>query len=104
MYARSRKKPLWKLVVDFTPVSNLNSDKGQLFLSLTWIDFPKEDFVKSTSFRYISDAITKEEALHMLKEQEAGKKAREQIVKELGYKTHHLYTAHINKRLHSFFL
>ena len=40
--------------------------------------------MKSTSFRYISDAITKEEALHMLKKQEAGKKAREEIVKELG--------------------
>jgi len=63
MYARSRKKPLWKLVVDFTP----------------------EDFVKSASFRYISDALTKEEALIMLKEQEAGKKAREEKVKELGY-------------------
>ncbi|KAF8813125.1 mandelate racemase/muconate lactonizing enzyme [Phlegmacium glaucopus] len=63
MYARSRKKPLWKLVVDFTP----------------------EEFVKSTSFRYISDAITKEEALVMLKEKEAGKKAREEKVKEIGY-------------------
>lgn len=40
--------------------------------------------MKSTSFRYISDAITKEEAFHMLKEQEAGKNAREEIVKELG--------------------
>ena len=39
MYARSRKKPLWKLVVDFTPVSNL-IPRGQTtvnFLSL--IDF-----------------------------------------------------------------
>ena len=41
--------------------------------------------MKSASFRYISDAITKEEALVMLKEQEAGKKAREEKVKELGY-------------------
>jgi L-fuconate dehydratase len=40
--------------------------------------------VKSASFRYISDAITKEEALVMLKKQEAGKKAREENVKELG--------------------
>jgi L-fuconate dehydratase len=40
--------------------------------------------VKSASFRYISDAITKGEALVMLKEQEAGKKAREEKVKELG--------------------
>ena len=40
--------------------------------------------MKSASFRYISDAITQEEALQMLKEKEAGKNAREAIVKELG--------------------
>ncbi|KAH9478780.1 L-galactonate dehydratase [Psilocybe cubensis] len=63
MYARSRRKPLWKLVVDFTP----------------------EELVRSAAFRYISDAITKEEALAMLKEKEAGKKEREAKVLELGY-------------------
>jgi L-fuconate dehydratase len=63
MYARSRKKPLWKLVVDFTP----------------------EELVRSAAWRYISDAITKEEALAMLKKKEAGKKEREVKVKELGY-------------------
>ena len=63
MYARSRKKPLWKLVVDFTP----------------------EELVRSAAWRYISDAITKEEALAMLKEKEAGKKEREENVKEVGY-------------------
>lgn len=63
MYARSRKKPLWKLIVDFTP----------------------EELVQSTAFRYISDAITKEEALAMLKEKEAGKKEREAKVREIGY-------------------
>ena len=40
--------------------------------------------MKSASFRYISDAITKEEALIMLQKKEAGKKAREEKVKELG--------------------
>lgn len=63
MYARARQKPLWKLVVDFTP----------------------EELVNATAFRYISDAITKEEALAMLKEKEAGKKEREATVRELGY-------------------
>jgi len=63
MYTRSRNKPLWKLVVDFTP----------------------EELVNSAAFRYISDAITKEEALAMLKEKEAGKKEREEKVRELGY-------------------
>ncbi|KAK7051096.1 hypothetical protein VNI00_005208 [Paramarasmius palmivorus] len=63
MYARSRKKPLWKLVVDFTP----------------------EELVRSAAWRYISDAITKEEALAMLKEKEATKAEREKLVREVGY-------------------
>lgn len=63
MYARSRNKPLWKLVVDFTA----------------------EEIVQSAAFRYISDAITKEEALVLLKEKEATKKEREAKVIELGF-------------------
>ncbi|KAF9051765.1 enolase C-terminal domain-like protein [Panaeolus papilionaceus] len=63
MYARSRNKPLWKLLVDFTP----------------------EELVKSASFRYITEAITREEALAMLKEKAAGKAEREAKVRELGY-------------------
>ncbi|ESK84130.1 mandelate racemase muconate lactonizing protein, partial [Moniliophthora roreri MCA 2997] len=63
MYARSRQKPLWKLVVDFTP----------------------EELVRSAAWRYISDAITKEEALAMLKEKEATKAEREALVREVGY-------------------
>ena len=62
MYARSTKKPLWKLVVDMTP----------------------EELVRSAAFRYISDAISKEEALAMLKEKAPGKKVREEKVRELG--------------------
>ncbi|KDQ58507.1 hypothetical protein JAAARDRAFT_176481 [Jaapia argillacea MUCL 33604] len=63
MYARSRNKPLWKLVVDMSP----------------------EEIVRSAAFRYISDAITKEEALAMLKAKEATKKEREAKVREVGY-------------------
>ncbi|KAL5480675.1 hypothetical protein ACEPAI_9615 [Sanghuangporus weigelae] len=63
MFARSRKKPLWKLVVDFTP----------------------EEFVRATTFRYITDAITPEEALEMLKAKESGKKEREERVRKEGY-------------------
>lgn len=40
--------------------------------------------MNSAAFRYISDAITKEEALEMLKAKEAGKKEREANVRELG--------------------
>jgi len=62
MFARAREKPLWKLVVDMTP----------------------EEFVEATAFRYITDAITREEAVALLKAREAGKKDRETTVKELG--------------------
>lgn len=41
--------------------------------------------VNSAAFRYISDAITKEEALAMIKEKESSKKQREAKVLELGY-------------------
>jgi len=40
--------------------------------------------VKAAAWRYISDAITKEEAIEMLKAKEAGKKDREAKVRELG--------------------
>lgn len=48
-------------------------------------DFTPEEFVRSTAFRYISDAITKEEALALLKSREATKGERTQTVIEQGY-------------------
>lgn len=44
----------------------------------------QEQLVNSAAWRYISDAITKEEALAMLKAKEAGKKDREAKVRQLG--------------------
>jgi len=41
--------------------------------------------VKAVSWRYISDALTKDEALAMLKKNEAGKQARIEEVKKRGY-------------------
>lgn len=63
LFAKSRGKPLWKLIVDFTP----------------------EELVRATTFRYITDAITKEEALDLLRKMEPGKKAREEEVLKRGY-------------------
>ena len=40
--------------------------------------------MRSATFRYITDAITREEALALLKAKEAGKKEREEKVKEVG--------------------
>jgi len=63
MFARSRGKPLWQLVSDFTP----------------------EEFVRATAFRYITDAITQDEALALLRERQSGKEERiKKVIKE-GY-------------------
>jgi hypothetical protein len=45
----------------------------------------KVRMVKAAAFRYITDALTPEEALAMLKEKEAGKKQREEEVTRRGY-------------------
>ena len=54
LWAKVERKPLWKLVSDFTP----------------------EEFVQCIDFRYITDAITPEEAVALLKGQEGGKLRR----------------------------
>jgi len=43
-----------------------------------------EEIVRSTAFRYITDAITKEEALELLKAKQASKAEREKKVREVG--------------------
>ncbi|KAF8467110.1 enolase C-terminal domain-like protein [Russula ochroleuca] len=63
LYARARQKTLWKLLVDMSP----------------------EELVKSATFRYITDVITPDEALAILKAKEATKKEREAIVRSQGY-------------------
>lgn len=45
----------------------------------------QEELVRSTTFKYITDAITPEEALAMLKANESTKKEREAKVSEIGY-------------------
>ena len=40
--------------------------------------------MRATTFRYITDVITHDEALEMLKHKEAGKKEREARVRETG--------------------
>ncbi len=63
LYARSERKPLWKLLVDMNP----------------------EQLVSCIDFRYISDAITPEEALTLLHGKVAGKNDREAQLLEHGY-------------------
>lgn len=54
LWAKVEGKPLWRLVADFTP----------------------DEFVSVIDFRYITDALTKEEALEMLRETAKTKQER----------------------------
>ena len=63
LYAKKEGKPLWKLLVDMSP----------------------EELVSCIDFRYITDAITPEEALEILKRNEGTKAAREVEMLRNGY-------------------
>ena len=61
--AKVERKPLWRLLVDLTP----------------------EQFVGCVPFRYISDAITRDEALEIVQRNEATRADREQHLLANGY-------------------
>jgi L-fuconate dehydratase len=63
LYAKSEGKPLWRLVADFTP----------------------EQFVRCVDFRYLTDAITPDEALAMLRALEPTKAGRIARLEAEGY-------------------
>jgi len=63
LYAKAEGKPLWKLLADMSP----------------------EELVKCIDFTYITDALTPEEALSMLKELEPGKDDRIEELLQHGY-------------------
>lgn len=63
MWARSAGKPLWRLLSDMTP----------------------EQFVDCLDFRYISDALTRSEALDIVNRNQATKELRIQQLMENGY-------------------
>src|SRR5690242_16513318 len=63
LYARVEGKPLWKLLADTEP----------------------EQLVRAIDFTYITDAITKEEALDLLKERASCKDTRLQHLRQNGY-------------------
>ncbi|ORZ01483.1 galactonate dehydratase [Syncephalastrum racemosum] len=63
LWAKAEGKPLWKLIADMTP----------------------EEFVRCIDFRYITDAVTPEEAIQMLSKNAATKAEREQEMREKGY-------------------
>jgi L-fuconate dehydratase len=63
LYAKSERKPLWKLLVDMPP----------------------EQLVAALEFRYLSDALTPNEALEILKRNYSTRNARETEMKATGY-------------------
>ena len=63
LWAKSEKKPLWKLVADFTP----------------------EQFVNCIDFRYLTDVLTPEEALSMLTRLKETQADRLSILERDGY-------------------
>ena len=63
LYAKSERKPLWKLLADMTP----------------------RQIVSCIDFRYITDALTPEEALDLLSKQQRGKVERENQLLRSGY-------------------
>jgi len=63
LWAKLAGKPLWKLLVDLSP----------------------EEIVACVDFSYIEDVLDQEEALDLLRAQEAGRAAREADFREFGY-------------------
>ena len=62
MWARHEKKPVWRLLCDMTP----------------------EEFVNCLDFRYVTDALSRDEAMEILKANESGKAERIRFVEENG--------------------
>ena len=63
LYARSERKPVWKLLVDMSP----------------------EQLVSCIPFRHITDALTPAEAIDILRRNVSTKCEREQEMREIGY-------------------
>ncbi|WP_110658214.1 L-fuconate dehydratase [Salinicola halimionae] len=63
LWAKREGKPVWKLLADMSP----------------------EELVRCLDFRFVTDALTPEEAIGLLKGREAGKADREATMREHGY-------------------
>jgi L-fuconate dehydratase len=63
LYAKTERKPLWKLLADMSPV----------------------ELVRCVPFRYLTDALTPDEALDMLRRNEPTKAIREAEILKTGY-------------------
>jgi len=66
LYAKSRGKPLWKL----------------------WADMEPEELVGCLDFKYVTDVLSPDEAVEMLRGQASTKAAREAEIRASGYPTY----------------
>ena len=71
LYAKTEGKPLWKLLSDMSP----------------------EELVRCADFRYVTDAITSEEALELLRQNEPTKGEREEEMLRDGFPAYTTSTA-----------
>ena len=60
LWAKSQAKPIWRLVADMSP----------------------EEYVSCIDFRYITDALTPEEGVELLRKKQTGKAERLKIVEQ----------------------
>lgn len=60
LWAKSQGKPIWRLVADLSP----------------------EEFVSCIDFRYITDALTPEEGIELLRKRQEGKAERLKVVEQ----------------------
>ena len=63
LYAKSQRKPVWKLLSDMSPA----------------------EVARCIDFRYITDALTEDEAIDLLERQRRGKPDRERALMKSGY-------------------
>ena len=63
LYAKAERKPVWKLLADMTP----------------------HEIVRCIDFRYITDALTPEEAIDLMTRVQASKADRESVLTRSGY-------------------
>lgn len=63
LWAKAEQKPLWKLLTDLSP----------------------EELVATIDFTYLTDALTPEEAIELLRRQLPGRAAREKEMREQGF-------------------
>src|SRR5579862_4455277 len=63
LWAKHERKPLWKLLSDFSP----------------------RQLIDCIDFNYITDALSPQQALEILEERQSTRASREQRVREIGY-------------------